>query len=133
MERKTEAQIRRDLERKVESERKRLQEEADYEIIKHAQVEIGERTISAGASWEARALCSSDEVDPGIFDIESDDRDSIKRARRYCGACAVQAVCLEKALDPRNPEMELFWGNTTPDERRALRRRTRRAALWRQG
>ena len=42
-------------------------------------------------------------------------------ARQLCAECPVQAVCLEYALDAREPFG--VWGGTTPGERRRMLRR----------
>jgi WhiB family redox-sensing transcriptional regulator len=41
-------------------------------------------------------------------------------AKAVCGPCAVRANCLSYALEAKP---EGIWGGTTPDERRAARRR----------
>lgn len=46
-------------------------------------------------------------------------------AKKLCFTCPVQAECLEYAVT-RNID-EGVWGGMTPEERRAYRRKTRRA------
>jgi WhiB family redox-sensing transcriptional regulator len=44
----------------------------------------------------------------------------IEAAKAVCGPCTVRASCLSYALEAKP---EGIWGGTTPDERRAARRR----------
>jgi WhiB family redox-sensing transcriptional regulator len=47
----------------------------------------------------------------------------VNAAKAVCDPCAVRANCLSYALEARP---EGIWGGTTPDERRAARRRPSR-------
>lgn len=122
MEQKTEEQAQREYRQRLKAERLLLQKQTDDASIKAAQSRIAERALSSEASWQSQALCSAEEVDPEIFDVLPKDKPAIDRAKRFCGACAVQSYCLDAALDANPPEVELVWGGTTPDERRAIRR-----------
>lgn len=122
MEQKTEEQVQREYRERLKAEQLLMQKQADDVVIKAAQARIAERAIAPGVSWQSQALCSAEGVDPEIFDVLPKDKPSIDRAKRFCGACAVQSYCLDAALDTNPPEVELVWGGKTSDERRAIRR-----------
>lgn len=126
MEQKTKEQVQSEQRRLLKAELLFKQKKADEEVIRLAQLEIAARAIAFDSPWQSQALCSASQVNPEIFDVLPKDSDAIERAKRYCGACAVQSACLEYALNSRNLETELVWGGETPDERRATRRRTAR-------
>ncbi|MEI7780346.1 MAG: WhiB family transcriptional regulator [Planctomycetota bacterium] len=48
------------------------------------------------------------------------------RAMQVCGNCPVRLVCLEHALD--TGEVYGVWGQTTPTQRRMMRRQRRKIA-----
>lgn len=70
--------------------------------------------------WRADALCA--QTDPDAFFPENSQ--STLPARRTCARCPVVAECLAYALE--NHITEGFWGNTSPRQRRKLRRRHER-------
>ena len=81
------------------------------------------------SSWDEVAACRG--LDITIFypdpDLEGRDPDgAAERAKSVCSACAVQATCLESALDRR--EKNGVWGGCTERERRRIIRRRRRSA-----
>lgn len=78
----------------------------------------------APAGWRAEAACREDDVETFF----ATDDDSIDAALARCAACPVREVCLEHALDAREPYG--IWGGTTEAERKRMirRRRERRAA-----
>ncbi|GAA1714726.1 WhiB family transcriptional regulator [Brachybacterium phenoliresistens] len=66
--------------------------------------------------WMDQALCR--EVDTGIFFPSKGG--STTAARKVCGSCPVRAECLELALQDT---LDGIWGGTTPNERKAMRRK----------
>ncbi|WP_433017983.1 WhiB family transcriptional regulator [Kribbella sp. CA-294648] len=75
--------------------------------------------------WRHRAACLSEEADL-FFPIGSSDAayQQIDEAKAVCHRCDVRAECLDWAL--RIGQDHGVWGGLSPDERDALRRRTRR-------
>lgn len=72
--------------------------------------------MTAG-EWQQFALCA--QTDPEIFFPVWGD--PVTKARRICGACEVQAICLKERLaDP--DDSYGFVGGKTVQERKALRR-----------
>jgi len=69
--------------------------------------------------WMERALCA--QTDPEAFFPEGRGHIAPRVARRVCAACPVEAECLDYALV--NDERFGIWGNTTPKQRQAIRRR----------
>jgi len=73
-------------------------------------------------SWMSRGACR--ESDPDLFFPVAVGTGPAARqvevAKAVCGPCAVRANCLSYALEAMP---EGIWGGTTPDERRAARRR----------
>jgi WhiB family redox-sensing transcriptional regulator len=72
-------------------------------------------------TWRTRSACR--DSDPDIFfPIGSSGPavEQIETARRICGACAVNAECLEFAL-ATNQEAGI-WGGCTEEERRKIRK-----------
>lgn len=67
----------------------------------------------------AQALCA--QADPEAWFPETSG--SPHAAQAVCAGCPIAARCLDVAL-ARN-ERDGIWGGTTPNQRRALRRRTR--------
>ncbi|MCX4680801.1 WhiB family transcriptional regulator [Streptomyces sp. NBC_01433] len=76
-------------------------------------------------NWRMRAACR--EVDPDLFFpigstgpalVQTED------AKAVCATCPVRAQCLRWALE--NGQDSGVWGGLGEDERRALKRRTRR-------
>jgi WhiB family redox-sensing transcriptional regulator len=56
------------------------------------------------------------------FDVwfpEDGQHDRTRAAKKFCGQCPVQALCLEYAL--LNNEQSGIWGGTSPRERREMR------------
>lgn len=76
--------------------------------------------------WRDKAECVT--VDPELFfPIGSEKspvvQEQIEKAKRVCGRCTVQVVCLEYALS--TGQNDGIWGGLTEDERRELKRRAR--------
>ena len=69
-------------------------------------------------TWHQHAACRG--ANPTMFFPEQGNVVSASRARQICATCPVAAPCLEQAL--LDCETEGIWGNTTPKERRVLRR-----------
>ncbi|MEE1795746.1 WhiB family transcriptional regulator [Streptomyces sp. BE308] len=76
-------------------------------------------------NWRMRAACR--EVDPDLFFpigstgpalVQTED------AKAVCATCPVREQCLQWALE--NGQDSGVWGGMGEDERRALKRRTRR-------
>lgn len=74
--------------------------------------------------WKAVAACRG--LDPALLYPDDDDPAAVARAKTVCGACPVQAQCLEHALAAR--EKLGVWGGLTARERQRLIRRRRREA-----
>ena len=77
-------------------------------------------TVAAptGAGWMEHGACRG--VQPGVMFPEN--KDTERRAKRFCAVCPVRNECLAYALEHFEHGV---WGGTTEDERRALARRTR--------
>lgn len=69
-------------------------------------------------TWHQQAACRG--ANPTMFFPEKGNVTGARQARQICATCPVTAPCLEQALLDR--ETEGIWGNTTPKERRVLRR-----------
>ena len=69
--------------------------------------------------WKADGACRW--VDPDLFYPVSES--DAAPAKQVCSQCAVQARCLEFAVETR--EFEGVWGGLTGTERRAVHRRRR--------
>lgn len=69
-------------------------------------------------SWQQHAACRG--ANPAMFFPEKGNVVAARQARDICATCPVIDPCLEQALLDR--EAEGIWGNTTPKERRVLRR-----------
>lgn len=67
----------------------------------------------------AQALCAQADPDAWYPETGSSARD----AQNVCAHCPITTRCLDIAL-ARN-ERDGIWGGTTPNQRRALRRRAR--------
>lgn len=77
-------------------------------------------------SWRKDALCRG--TDPDFFFPKETRGEEVEAAKKICGMCAVQAVCLDYALT--NREEHGVWGGASEDERRfLLRARARRASM----
>jgi len=75
-------------------------------------------------SWMSRGACR--QADPELFfpiAVTGPAARQAEAAKAVCGPCAVRANCLSYALEAMP---EGIWGGTTPDERRAARRRPSR-------
>lgn len=70
-----------------------------------------------GDEWKERGRCA--EADPEVFFPEKGDNPLA--AKSICGRCEVKDACLQWAL--RTDERFGVWGQTTPNERKALRKR----------
>lgn len=83
--------------------------------------------IDTGEEWKEHAVCRG--LDPDIFFFGIDNRyrkpniRKIERARTICNQCPVRTECLQAALDG---DEYGFWGGTTDNERRTMRRTPRR-------
>jgi len=81
-------------------------------------------TSTEEGDWRNRAACLN--VDPELFfPVQSNDRDTIDKAKAVCGRCVVSVVCLQYALE--TGQNSGIWGGLTEDERRALKRRNQLA------
>ena len=74
-------------------------------------------------SWHERAACHQHPESEAFF---GDERSQKNIAITVCRTCPVVDECLQHALDER--ETEGVWGGTTPDQRKDLLRRRRRAS-----
>lgn len=74
-------------------------------------------------SWQDKALCKTDGVDPEIF-FHVDKLHGPRRqaresaAKKICTACPIKTECLEHALAV--PEDFGVWGGLTEDERMVI-------------
>ncbi|MCI4043390.1 MULTISPECIES: WhiB family transcriptional regulator [unclassified Streptomyces] len=78
-------------------------------------------------NWRLHAACR--EEDPDLFfPIGSTGPAVVQEAeaKTVCRTCPVQAACLEWALE--NGQDSGIWGGLSENERRALKRRSRRRA-----
>ncbi|WP_097871721.1 WhiB family transcriptional regulator [Streptomyces sp. rh34] len=78
-------------------------------------------------NWRLHAACR--EEDPDLFFPIGSTGPAVvqtKEAKAVCRTCPVQAACLEWALE--NKQDSGIWGGLSEDERRALKRRSRRRA-----
>ena len=69
--------------------------------------------------WRNRAACAS--LPDSMFFLAGDDFAGMKEAKKVCADCPVKAECLEFAI-LTNQSLGI-WGETTPNERRQIRRR----------
>lgn len=76
------------------------------------------RPAPATEPWVEDASCA--QTDPEAFFPEGKGA-SNRAAKKVCARCPVEVECLEWALI--NDERFGVWGNTSPNERRALRAR----------
>lgn len=76
-----------------------------------------ERENVKGEDWGESAYCrgSSDEQCELFFSVNKED---IRKAKRFCGECAVREVCLEDALWRKEPYG--IRGGLEPKERRKI-------------
>ena len=77
-----------------------------------------------GSDWRDSAACLT--VDPELFFptgslSKGPGYEQQEKAKRVCGRCAVQDVCLMYALETGQDSG--VWGGLGEDERRALKRR----------
>ncbi|RPK80450.1 MULTISPECIES: WhiB family transcriptional regulator [Streptomyces] len=78
-------------------------------------------------NWRLHAACR--EEDPDLFFPIGSTGPAVVQtaeAKAVCGTCPVQAACLEWALE--NGQDSGIWGGLSENERRALKRRSRRRA-----
>jgi WhiB family redox-sensing transcriptional regulator len=68
--------------------------------------------------WQSQGACAG--TDPADFFPERGAVDAITAALAVCSTCTVTAECLAYALE--NNEAAGVWGNTTPNQRRKLRK-----------
>jgi WhiB family redox-sensing transcriptional regulator len=76
-------------------------------------------------NWRDDVACR--DADPDLFfpiGTTGTALRQIDEAKRICRVCPAQIQCLAWALD--NGVTDGVWGGTTPDERRAIRSRSRR-------
>jgi WhiB family transcriptional regulator, redox-sensing transcriptional regulator len=71
--------------------------------------------------WHRRAACRG----AGVEVFFPSDGASFEAVRAFCVRCEVQEDCLKTALE--EPRTRGTWGGTSEQERRELRRATRRA------
>ena len=74
-------------------------------------------------SWQDKALCKTNGVDPEIFfhveKLRSPEREARESAaKKICTACPIKTECLEHALAV--PENYGVWGGLTQDERMGI-------------
>ncbi len=74
-------------------------------------------------SWQDKALCKTDGVDPEIFfhidKLHGPERKARESAaKKICTACPIRTECLEHALAV--PENFGVWGGLTEDERMVI-------------
>jgi WhiB family transcriptional regulator, redox-sensing transcriptional regulator len=72
--------------------------------------------------WTVKGACQ--DSDPELFfpvTSHGPARRQLEKAKAVCAGCAVQAKCLEFALD--TGQSFGVWGGTTEDERRSMRRK----------
>lgn len=75
---------------------------------------------TSAPAWAASAACKG--LDSAIFYPATDEE--AETAKVVCGACPVQEVCLEHAIEHR--EHNGVWGGATERERQRIIRRRRR-------
>lgn len=78
--------------------------------------------------WRSRAACAAQANDlffPAENRRTQDDLDDTREAKILCGRCEVRRDCLVSAL--RDDVPHGVWGGLTTRERRALKKRMRRA------
>ncbi|BFP57225.1 WhiB family transcriptional regulator [Streptomyces fimicarius] len=78
-------------------------------------------------NWRLHAACR--EEDPDLFFPIGSTGPAVVQtaeAKTVCRSCPVQAACLEWALE--NGQDSGIWGGLSENERRALKRRSRRRA-----
>jgi WhiB family transcriptional regulator, redox-sensing transcriptional regulator len=73
------------------------------------------------------ARCAQRDQDPELWFPANGDRATAERAKAICRICPVRSACLEWALAAN--ERTGIWGETTPNERRALRRTSAKALI----
>ena len=77
--------------------------------------------------WFNPSEAACREVDPGLFfPNDGDNVAQIAEAKAVCAGCAVKDDCLAFAL--KYPQYGI-WGGLTDEERRTLRRVTRRGTV----
>ena len=92
---------------------------------------VDAREHERGEDWTNRAACLTE--DPELFfpvdGVESKEPEIREAAwaapREVCARCGVRDLCLAEAMKNREPEG--MFGALTPQERRALARRTGRS------
>jgi WhiB family transcriptional regulator, redox-sensing transcriptional regulator len=84
--------------------------------------------MTASANWRDEAACRHADTDL-FFPVGSAGPAlrQVDEAKRICRTCPVQARCLAWALDLGVTDG--VWGGTTEDERRAIRRLTRKTEI----
>ncbi|ALU92258.1 WhiB family transcriptional regulator [Streptomyces sp. TSRI0445] len=83
--------------------------------------------MSSTENWRLHAACR--EEDPDLFFPIGSTGPAVvqtEEAKAVCRTCPVQAACLEWALE--NGQDSGIWGGLSENERRALKRRSRRRA-----
>jgi WhiB family transcriptional regulator, redox-sensing transcriptional regulator len=91
--------------------------------LKNLYTRFGERP-----AWMDRAACIG--VPVKVF--YPTDEHGETAAKEVCATCEVRADCLAYALNQHRDATDAgIWGGTTERERRAIRRRTRRAIIAR--
>ncbi|MFF8279813.1 WhiB family transcriptional regulator [Streptomyces lateritius] len=79
-------------------------------------------------SWRASAACQN--VDPDLFFPVGTGAPALvqaEEAKAVCQVCPVRAACLRWAMDDSR-QVTGVWGGLTEDERRSLKRRSRRTS-----
>lgn len=73
------------------------------------------------ALLHGEAICS--QVDPELWFPEPGEWTRTREAKRLCHTCPLVMACRRWALDHLALSEYGIWGGTTPNERRALRRK----------
>lgn len=71
--------------------------------------------------WRTAAACVG--IPPEVFFPERGDNDAVDTARAICQGCPVAGPCLDAHLGERTG----IYGNTTPNDRKRIRRENARA------
>jgi hypothetical protein len=81
--------------------------------------------VAEGTNWRLDAACVEPGIDPDFFfDLAEEDRSIEAAAKRICGSCPVQQMCLDAAL-AQEEEFGIF-GGMNPKERQRHRKTWKR-------
>lgn len=98
-------------------------------VESRGRITLVEFPANSGAkgSWWDDAACEG--LDTNLFFPTGESKDAQKqteKAKAICASCVVRAECLNFAVVTGQDEG--IWGETTPDERRSIRRSMQRQA-----